>query len=76
MRVAPSGRFSTNIRADDGPFESCGNMPSVGGNNRQHPAVELGHFQLVPVFTGFEGPFESGYAYGLRRNLATSTGKG
>ena len=38
--------------------------------------VELGHFQLFPVFTGFEGPFEDGYAYGLRQDLATSAEKG
>jgi hypothetical protein len=49
---------------------------SVAGNNRQHPAVELGHFQLFPVFTGFEGPFEDGYAYGLRQDYRHKRWKG
>jgi hypothetical protein len=38
--------------------------------------VELGHFQLFPVFTGFEGHFGDGYAYGLRLDVATSAEKG
>jgi hypothetical protein len=42
MRAAQSGRSLTSIHADDGPFESCGNIPSVGGKTREHPLVELG----------------------------------
>ena len=41
MRAAQSGRSSTSIHADDDPFESCGNSPSVGGETLQHSLVEL-----------------------------------
>ena len=46
MRAAQSGRSSTNIHADDGPFKSCGNPPTLGsgaGGNRTpvHQAMSV-----------------------------------